>query len=252
MFLARDEKIRRKVNLLSDTTLVEQQVVNYSFSRPFIANKKVLDVGCWTGLFAKYALAYAKEVVGIDPGEKAIELARKLAPKAKFTVGSAEKLPFFKNSFDAVTLFDVLEHVPQKKEEEVIREINRVLKPNGHLVITTPNKHFLSILMDPAYFLYGHRHYSLKALQKMLKQNGFQIIHSFTQGGLLSSIVPNISLLAKYILKRQIQFPARIRKVVEENYKKRGFLSNTIVAKKVRSSPSKVDNYQSPNNPTSP
>ncbi len=232
MFPPSNEKNRRKVNLLSDTSLAEQQIVNYSFSKTYIKGKKVLDIGCWTGLYANYAVNYAKEVVGIDPGTEAISFAKSFVPKAKFMVGTTEKLPFKDGSFDVVTLYDVIEHIPNGTEEQAISEINRVLKSNGKIIITTPNKNFLSILMDPAYFLYGHRHYKLDYLKRLLRRNGFKIDLALTQGGFIASLAPNISLLAKYLLRRKLNLPESIKKIFRKDYEKRGFLSNTIVGQK--------------------
>lgn len=84
-----------------------------------------------------------------------IDYARKKIPKASFFVGSVNNLPFEDNSFDVVIFLAVLEHIPKDTEPQALAEIHRVLKPNGLLILETPNKHLFSFLLDPAYFLLG-------------------------------------------------------------------------------------------------
>ena len=57
--------------------------------------------------------------------------------------GSAENLPFKSNLFDVVTLFEVIEHIPPNQVHLVVREIFRVLKKGGKVILTTPNPYNL-------------------------------------------------------------------------------------------------------------
>ncbi|MBD2089460.1 class I SAM-dependent methyltransferase [Microcoleus sp. FACHB-1515] len=61
-------------------------------------------------------------------------------PQVKFVCGDATALPFGDRSFDAVTMFDVLEHIPD--HHQAIAEVKRVLKPGGFLLVSTPNEHW--------------------------------------------------------------------------------------------------------------
>lgn len=61
-------------------------------------------------------------------------------PQVKFVCGDATALPFPDKFFDALTMFDVLEHIPDDKK--AINEAKRVLKPGGFLLISTPNEHW--------------------------------------------------------------------------------------------------------------
>ncbi len=96
-----------------------------------------LDVGCGAGNMAK-AIKRGRpdlEVHGIDLSRSAIDTARRDPQGVRFQVAPADRLPFPDSSIDAVTMFDVLEHVADP--DQVLREVRRVLKPSGlfHLVL---------------------------------------------------------------------------------------------------------------------
>jgi SAM-dependent methyltransferase len=95
-----------------------------------------LDVGCGAGL-SLIRLAGQREidrVVGLEPDEGALRLARR---HAGFTVlaGTALDLPFDRESFDVITCFDVLQHLPQGGDRLAAGEIARVLRPGGIVVV---------------------------------------------------------------------------------------------------------------------
>jgi len=96
---------------------------------------RVLDVGCGAG---HYIRTLPWRFVGIDILDRGSrDLPRH---RADFVLMSAEKLGFRENSFDAAIMIEVLEHV--HNDREAIREVSRVLKPCGCLVVSTVNKLF--------------------------------------------------------------------------------------------------------------
>ena len=108
-------------------------------------NKKLLDLGCGLGYFTEFALKEGYHVTGVDIGEKIIKNCKKKFPQAKFISAPTYNLPLKDKSFDFVIFTEVLEHIPFKKQNKTLREISRVLKPEGYLVLTTPNRLWLSL-----------------------------------------------------------------------------------------------------------
>jgi len=86
-----------------------------------------LDVGCGDGVYKQFIDAY----VGLDPAKASL-----LRFKGIRIRGIAQKLPFKANVFDRVLLSEVLEHIFER--EEVLREIWRVLKLDGQLIVSVP------------------------------------------------------------------------------------------------------------------
>ena len=97
--------------------------------------KKLLDIGCGTGDFLETALSHNWEVVGIEPNEKARQIANSKTNNAVFETEELSKLK--PNSFDVITLWHVLEHLPDLEMHTTL--FKSLLKPNGTLVIAVPN-----------------------------------------------------------------------------------------------------------------
>lgn len=228
------EDKRRKLNVSYDALASEHHEYNLRFSKKYITNKRVLDLGCWSGQFAKLAAKYAKDVVGVDPGKAAIAYATEHIKSAKFVVGNALSIPFGNNFFDTVAFLDVIEHLPNGTEQKALSEINRVLKINGYLVLSTPNSHPISILLDPAYFLIGHRHYSLASLEHLLKSSGFEILLVSQTGGIARLLAVISDSIYKLLGFARPTRPNWLKALIANEYVK-GFAQNHIIARKLRS-----------------
>lgn len=98
-------------------------------------------------------------------------------------VASVLNLPFASGVFREVFFTDVIEHIPKGTEMKALAELHRVLISGGQLVLSTPNKTLLYRLMDPAYFLIGHRHYSSIEVRLLLEKAGFKSRRLFSAGG---------------------------------------------------------------------
>jgi len=114
-----------------------------------LTGRRVLDAGCGGGLLTEAFARLGLRVTGIDPSLPSLDTARKHAQTADaqicYLAGSAVRLPFPDNHFDAVVCADVLEHIPNWTE--AIAEISRVLRPGGIFLFDTINRTLQSWLI---------------------------------------------------------------------------------------------------------
>ncbi len=134
-------------------------------------NLKILDIGCGTGENIN-ALNSLGETFGIDNSVEAVSFCKKNGLK-NVSIGLAEKTKFKSESFDVVTLFDLLEHVDDKK---AVVEFKRILKREGFVLITVPAHNRLWSRWDEV--LHHKRRYKERDLKKLLVGEGFTIIKS--------------------------------------------------------------------------
>jgi ubiquinone/menaquinone biosynthesis C-methylase UbiE len=102
------------------------------------APRRVLDVGCGTGYLLRLLAArypQAAELAGIDAAPSMIETAHRAAddPRLRFTVGTAERLPYPDDVFDVIVSTTSFDHWADQLGG--LRECARVLAPGGHLVL---------------------------------------------------------------------------------------------------------------------
>jgi len=102
-----------------------------------LTNKKILDAGCGTGWFSAEACRRNANVTSMDLGEGLLNQVAKKCESDRI-VGSILEMPFDDNTFDYVVSSEVIEHTPDPAQ--AIKEIYRVLKPNGTVVLSTPNQ----------------------------------------------------------------------------------------------------------------
>ena len=112
----------------------------YLFAAGRVAGLDVLDVACGEGYGSSLLAKHAKSVTGVDIDADTVARARSKyrAPGLRFEAGSVSRLPLPDASFDCVVSFETLEHLTE--QEEMLAELRRVLRPEGFIVISTPNK----------------------------------------------------------------------------------------------------------------
>ena len=215
-----------------DTGLGDGGKVELDFVRELIQGADVLNIGCWTGTFERKSVELAASMTSVDVEPKALEVARTNVPAAKFIEASILDLPFPDQSFDLVTLWAVIEHIPVGTEPRALSEIARVLRRGGYLALGTPNSHLLSRLFDPAYLIAGHRHYAASELSTKLIEAGFSVSNIETLGGWYSILGVLIFYTWKWLFHRRPpdwEWFANAQKKDEES---RGFNTLYILAQR--------------------
>jgi len=97
--------------------------------------KNLLDIGCGTGHFLEVCKNNGWTITGIEPDDSARKIANTLTDNCVLNDSELKNLP--KSSFDVITLWHVLEHLPNIKEQ--LETITGLLKPDGVLIIAVPN-----------------------------------------------------------------------------------------------------------------
>ena len=93
---------------------------------------KILDIGAGTGEFLSVAKQNGWDVTGVEPSDKAKQIAINKGVSFVEAIAQLED-----HSFDVITMWHVLEHVPDLNNQ--IKELKRLLKPSGSLIIAVPN-----------------------------------------------------------------------------------------------------------------
>ena len=152
--------------------------------KKYVKGKIVLDVGCGTGLVMKEILADSKKVYGIDFSEGMLIKAR----EKNLTVSKADgaNIPFNDDSFDVVYSVRVLPHIPNVTK--VLREIKRVVKKDGLLILEFYSPYNLKFLTNNIRDFFFNRAYT--------KYHTLNEIKSILPGGL--EIVNIASIKSKY------------------------------------------------------
>lgn len=127
-----------------------------------------LDAGCGEGYGTKLLSSAVKKIVGIDIDRKIIDRASKkyAGDNREYQSYNGKMIPFDDNYFDAVVSFHAIEHI--KDDTGFIDEICRVLKNNGQLIITTPNKTIRLAGDMPSWNVFHVREYSPLELKNLL------------------------------------------------------------------------------------
>jgi cyclopropane fatty-acyl-phospholipid synthase-like methyltransferase len=106
------------------------------FSARLAPGARVLDLGCGPGIPSTQALARRFDVTGVDNSETQLEAARRNVPEASFVQADLAKIDFPPDSFDGVTAFYSISHVPRDEHGELFERIARWLISGGLLLAT--------------------------------------------------------------------------------------------------------------------
>lgn len=154
---------------------------------PMTPKLKILDFGCGTGdiLYEIMQLNPNAFYYGTDVSSLALKKACRRFPQTKFLhIEDGGKIPLKNSSIDFICLLDVIEHIYNTKT--TIKELHRILKPGGKILITTPYHGFIKNLILISLFFEQYfdpngahiRFYSKKSLINQLTDAKFSIIQS--------------------------------------------------------------------------
>ncbi|MGR7812760.1 class I SAM-dependent methyltransferase [Lacinutrix undariae] len=143
-------------------------------------DKNLLDIGCGTGDFLQFVKQHDWKVSGVEPNEAARKIANSKTNNAVFDI---DKLSQFKpESFDVITLWHVLEHLPNLELQ--ISTFKKLLKPNGTLIIAVPNyksydaqyyKNFWAAYDVPRHLW----HFSKTSISKLVGRETMEVVKIF-------------------------------------------------------------------------
>jgi 2-polyprenyl-3-methyl-5-hydroxy-6-metoxy-1,4-benzoquinol methylase len=158
----------RKVSLKSKLNLIN----SFSFEEKYL-----LDIGCGTGDFLQTGHQNGWKVLGVEPNHDARKIANIKTSNSVFD--TSELSNFESNSFDVITLWHVLEHLPDLENQMSI--FKRLLKPNGRLIIAVPNyqsydaKHYKAFWA--AYDVPRHLwHFNQDSISKLISKESFEVV----------------------------------------------------------------------------
>jgi 2-polyprenyl-3-methyl-5-hydroxy-6-metoxy-1,4-benzoquinol methylase len=164
--------------------LVEaEHIARYRWATAFCEGRRVLDAGCGVGYGAGLLKqAGAAEVVAVDLSEAVIEVARGEVPEGVIcAVADLHTLDYPDDSFDLVVCFEVIEHVDE--QDRVLDQLARVLRPDGLLLISSPNR---------GNYVPGnphHRHEYIPAELRTALEARFGAVRLLPQHAMLASVI---------------------------------------------------------------
>lgn len=111
----------------------------YHFAKKYCDGAVVLDVACGSGYGTQMLSNVAKKVVGLDVDATSVDYCKSHIHKdnCEFLLWDWVRIPFDDNTFDVVVSFETIEHIVDY--HGFMKEVKRVLKPGGTLILSTPN-----------------------------------------------------------------------------------------------------------------
>jgi len=184
---------------ISKRRLIQKLIENYNK----VKNPRILDVGCGAGKNMEGLLRYG-DVWGLDNSLDAIRFCKKRGLKNLY-LGNSEKTHLKSESFDIITILDVLEHT---NDNRTLKEMSRIIKNDGLLIATVPAFSWLWSEWDEV--LHHKRRYNKKSLIEILGNNSFKVIRITYLYSFLVLPVFFIRKIKKRLFYKQ-QYPSDFR-----------------------------------------
>lgn len=177
--------VKEGYNAIADRYLAERardsedlRLLN-DFMERLPTNAKVLEAGCGAGIPVSQRLSERFQVTGVDFSEAQIERAKKNVPNATFLCEDMTKLNFPESTFDGITSYYAIIHIPREEHRPLLTNFHRMLKPGGFALLCLGAEHLIDDV-DENYL--GTRmywsHYDTETYLQMLSKCDFSIIWS--------------------------------------------------------------------------
>ena len=188
---------RLNTDILNEDTILHLH--RYAIACNYTKNKVVLDIASGEGYGCNLISKNASFVYGVDIDKETIVSAKNKynEENIEFIEGSTSEIPLDDCTIDIVISFETIEH--HDKHEEMFKEIKRVLKPKGLLIISTPDKYYYSDIKN-----YNNEFH----IKELYKQEFIKLIKNFfTKYQILSqSYLNGNSLIFNKITRNKINF----------------------------------------------
>jgi len=180
---------------LMDDEIGYEHLHRYYTITELVKNKAVLDIACGEGYGSVIIATHATRVVGVDIDEETVKYATEQYvgkySNLQFQSGSATSIPLGDKLFDVVVSFETIEHLSENDQQLFMLEIKRVLRPDGVLIMSTPNKKVYSEQFFHTNSFHLHE-FEKEEFHAFIKEH-FVNISFFDQGYEVVSIISNAS-----------------------------------------------------------
>ena len=182
----------------------------------------VLDAGCGYGWVAWHVQQFAPRTkfICIEPDTKTLEIAKSLVDNSEvfFCSNWDEVQGSGFGGADVAVSIEVLEHVSRGGETEYLTRFAQSLKPGGRALVTTPARTLRSTILDPAFWLARHRHYSRDFLMKVFSESGLRVVAMSQRGGLAELVSIWDLYVSKWIFRREPFFKNSYRQALRNEW----------------------------------
>ncbi|WP_152395474.1 glycosyltransferase [Paenibacillus guangzhouensis] len=133
-----------------DATMEVEHRQRYMSIIPLVKGKVVVDAACGEGYGTDILSRYAEKVIGVDISDEAIIHAKSkyTNPNIQFIMSSVEKMDIPSHSVDVFVSFETIEHIDAEMQHLFLNEVRRILKEDGILIMSTPDKYQYSDLRN--------------------------------------------------------------------------------------------------------
>lgn len=196
--------LRTYINVteLPDQKATKEQLsriyTRYKFASEFCEDKRVLEIACGSGIGLGLLAEKSKEVVACDIDDRLLDYIRENYKKNKkisiIKLDANKRLPFQDGNFDSVVLYESIYYL--ENPENFVKEVYRILKQKGTLLISLPNKDIPSFIPSPL----SKNYLSVPDLHSLLLNSYFKNIkiygNSLIEKGIKQTILQLVKLIA--------------------------------------------------------